>query len=367
MFSHRITEDAELVLIEPRQAEESLAAIERNRERLLPWLTFAEHAKTVEGQREFAKSTLKQFADGKGFQCAILYKGRLSGGIGIHLINTANHSTEIGYWIDKDIEGKGIITSACRAILDHCFGELGINRVGIRCAPGNDRSRSVIERLGAKYEGRERNIFIVQGQPTDQEVFSILKEEWTINPAHKKAFFTHEIDSDTELGLLEPTHADELYSLIDANRKRLRKWLNWVDGTKSPEETGKFICEQLHLHAENNNTVAGIRHKGVLAGVIGLHPVSPICMEIGYWLGEKFQGKGLVTKSCKALIDHAFGDLGMHRIEIRVQPENERSLAVPKRLGFVTEGTLRQVDVDADGNPVDLTIHSLLRGEWKNC
>ena len=370
MFSHKLADETELRLIEPRHAEELYELIDHDRERLRTWLIFVERAVSLDAERIFAKSGLKQFADGRGFHCGVVYKGRLAGGVGILPIDQKNRSTEIGYWLGEEAEGKGLITASCRALLDHCFGEMGINRVTFRAAPGNERSLAVIGRLGAKHEGTQRQSVILQGQPTDQEVFSIIKNEWPVNPARGRSFFTCKLDDETQLELREPTHAEETYTLIDANREHLRRWLYWVDGTKSPEDIKAFISRQLHQRAENGTTVAGIRHCGALAGIISLNFVSPGCMDIGYWLGEDFQGKGLITKTCKAMISHAFDDLGVRRIEIRVQPANERSRAVPERLGFTCEGTLRQKAIDADGKPVDFMMYSLLKSEWdddKNC
>lgn len=177
--------------------------------------------------------------------------------------------------------------------------------------------------------------------------------------------FSHKITEDAELRLIEPHHAEELFSLIDSNREHLRKWLPWVDGTRSADDSRAFIKQQLHQLADNGSIVAGIWYDGYLAGTIGLHSVDAKFMDIGYWLGETFQGKGLVTNACNALINHSFGDLNINRILIRVEPNNDRSRAIPERLGFTYEGTLRQVGKNSDGEFVDLMVYSLLKDEWR--
>ena len=65
---------------------------------------------------------------------------------------------------------------------------------------------------------------------------------------------------------------------------------------------------------------------------------------IGYWLDEREQGKGIMTRAVRALVDHALGPWGLHRVEIRAAPENLRSRAIPERLGFEQEGVLKEAE-----------------------
>lgn len=109
-----------------------------------------------------------------------------------------------------------------------------------------------------------------------------------------------------------------------------------------------------------------IRYNGELAGVIGFHRVDWLnhSTSIGYWLAEDFQGKGIMTASCRCLLDYAFGNLGMNRVEIRCATENLRSRAIPERLGFTEEGLIRQAEWLYD-HYVDHLVYGLLREEWK--
>jgi len=176
--------------------------------------------------------------------------------------------------------------------------------------------------------------------------------------------FKHVIDDETELRLLEPRHAGELFALVDENREHLRRWLPWVDATKTVEDSRRFLLRQLRAFAQALGVTVGIWHKGQLAGVIGLH-VRPLSRraEIGYWLGEAFQGKGLMTKACKALIDYAFTELKLHRVEIHCAVSNTRSRAIPERLGFQQEGVLREATWTSSGFD-DLVVYGMLAHEW---
>lgn len=176
--------------------------------------------------------------------------------------------------------------------------------------------------------------------------------------------FRHRLGRRAELQMLEPRHAEELFAVVDRNRERLRKWLPWVDATKSADDTLKFIRDSLKRHAESGEVVAGIWAGGQLAGTIGLHMRGEARAMIGYWLGEEFEGKGLMSLACRAVVDHAFRDLGVERVEIFAEPRNTRSRAVPKRLGFKREGTLRHV-ARLNGRFADQVVYSLLREEWE--
>ncbi len=86
--------------------------------------------------------------------------------------------------------------------------------------------------------------------------------------------------------------------------------------------------------------------------------------EIGFWLGESFQGKGLVTKSCGVMIDYAFNELKLNRVEMRCGVENTKSRKIPAKLGFREEGIIRQAERLHD-HFVDFVIYGLFASEWQ--
>lgn len=151
------------------------------------------------------------------------------------------------------------------------------------------------------------------------------------------------LDDATELRLLELRHAPELFHLCDANREHLRRFLPWVDLTQSADDVAKFIESALQQFAANNGFHAGIWHWSKLAGCAGMHPIDwdNSNVSLGYWIDQAHQGKGFATAACRAIIRHCFDTLGLHRVEIRCAATNDRSCAIPRRLGFLHEGTLR--------------------------
>ena len=142
------------------------------------------------------------------------------------------------------------------------------------------------------------------------------------------------------LQLLQTHHAEELFELIERNRERLRVWLPWLDNNTSIGDSKEFIALGLEKFRETTGLHAGIWLGEKLAGVISLHFVDQKegKTEIGYWIGEDAQGKGLITKACVTLIEYAFRALNLELVEIYCEAENQRSWAIPMRLGFSKQG-----------------------------
>ena len=170
-----------------------------------------------------------------------------------------------------------------------------------------------------------------------------------------------------EIRLLEIPHAEEMFRLIDRNRASLKRWLPWVDDTASVADSREFIRKSLEQYERHEGLVEGIFYDGRLAGIVSLPRIdwANRSAAVGYWLAEEYQGKGLMTSACRALIDHAFGELGLHRLEIKAATDNAKSQAVARRLGFVREGLERQSTWLYD-HYQDMVIFSLLQPEWES-
>jgi ribosomal-protein-serine acetyltransferase len=175
----------------------------------------------------------------------------------------------------------------------------------------------------------------------------------------------HTFAEGAELRLLELQHAEDLFNLIEQNRPFLRRWLPAWDVQNSLEDCRTVIKNSLERLSANGGSTLGIWYQNQLAGVIGAGNIDweNRCTMIGYWLGESFQGKGLMTNACRTLVDYLFIDLHLHRIEIRCAVGNERSCGVPKRLGFSKEGVLRQAQA-FDNQYFDLEVYGLLAEDW---
>jgi len=87
---------------------------------------------------------------------------------------------------------------------------------------------------------------------------------------------------------------------------------------------------------------------------------------IGYWLTKNAEGKGIVTNSCKKLINYGFEQLGLHRLEIKAAVKNVKSQSIPRKLNLTKEGILREAEL-VNGVYMDLVLYSILRHECKQC
>ncbi|GCE31624.1 50S ribosomal protein L7 serine acetyltransferase [Dictyobacter alpinus] len=175
----QVDDEIELRLNEVRYADEYLALILRNLEYLQEWMPWAAFEQTPTSLRAYMQNTMLQFVEGKGLPTNLWYRGQFAGTIGFSRMSHEQRMAEIGYWLDKDLQGRGIITKACRTLVDYAFQEYGFNKVEIHAAAGNKPSRSVAERLGFTQEGILRQVEWLKGKPHDMVVYGMLASEWT--------------------------------------------------------------------------------------------------------------------------------------------------------------------------------------------
>lgn len=173
------------------------------------------------------------------------------------------------------------------------------------------------------------------------------------------------VDDNIALHLARYELADAVFQAVEDNRAHLRQWLPWVDGTSSVNDTKTFIQESMQHNSDGSRLTLFITVDDQLAGSIGVvnfNKEHRKC-EIGYWLREDLQGRGIVTKALATFADFLFKIKGMNRLEIQVMVGNVRSRAVPLRLGFQLEGVLRQA-LFMYQTFHDVELFSLLKSDW---
>lgn len=171
-----ITDDVYVRLLDETDARELHGLIETNRTYLARWLPWAE-SQAFEDTLGFIHRTRSQLADNDGFQAAIVIEERIVGMIGYHGVDWGNRSTRIGYWLDEGQQGRGTMTAAVRLLADHALSAWGLNRVEIRAAVENRRSRAIPERLGFDQEGTLRQAELIDGRYLDSVLYGMLKAE----------------------------------------------------------------------------------------------------------------------------------------------------------------------------------------------
>ncbi|WP_077622281.1 GNAT family N-acetyltransferase [Sediminibacillus massiliensis] len=177
--------------------------------------------------------------------------------------------------------------------------------------------------------------------------------------------FKYTIDDSLHLKMLDLQDAESLFSLTEKSKSELVKWLPLIADNTCLEDTQRFIKSTIQRFAENNGFSAGIWYQGDIAGVISFHHINwhNLNTSIGYWLGSGFEGRGLMTKSCAALISYAFSEWKLNRVEIRAASDNWKSRRIPERLGFTEEGCIRQAQ-KINGRYVDHMVYGMLANEW---
>lgn len=162
--------------------------------------------------------------------------------------------------------------------------------------------------------------------------------------------------------------AEAFHELSVANHDRLAPWFPGLGDPPTLEETRAELVERGHAWTDGDQLPLAIGLKADdgwrLVGATNLliRPRARAA-EVGYWLDAAFEGRGLVTRAVTAVLDLAFGELGLERIELRALGTNERSRSVAERLGFTLEGTIREAARVDDGR-CDVVIYGLLKREW---
>ncbi len=174
--------------------------------------------------------------------------------------------------------------------------------------------------------------------------------------------FTLEVENGLRLALVEPKFAPFYLDIVTAQREYLSEWLAWPPHANNEEFFLSFIKRSLREYAEGNSMVCAMIYRGELVGNISFNTINHQLqkVQIGYWLSKEHQGKGIITKSVTKLIEIAFDELNMQKVEIAVAVDNQPSRKVCERLGFTLEGILTRAE-NLNGRVVDHAVYALTR------
>ena len=176
---------------------------------------------------------------------------------------------------------------------------------------------------------------------------------------------TINVNKDIVLVKIRMKSAGVIFKSVEKSRKYLGEWLPWVQGTHKVEDIRDFIRMVNKSECQKKDLVMEIWHKDNFAGIIAFKEIDLANKktEIGYWLSEKYSGRGIMTRSCTALIKYGFGELGLNKIQIKCAVDNTRSCNIPKQLKFSFEGIERDGEY-LNNRFMDLKVYSLLKKEW---
>jgi ribosomal-protein-serine acetyltransferase len=143
-----------------------------NRAYLAHWLPWAA-GQTRGHTSAFIERTREQLARNDGFQAAVVEDRAIIGIVGFHGVSWPSRTATIGYWLAESAQGRGIMTGAVRLLADHGLAVWQLNRVEIRAAVDNARSRAIPERLGFSLDGVLPNAEVVGGRFLDHAVYAM--------------------------------------------------------------------------------------------------------------------------------------------------------------------------------------------------
>lgn len=177
--------------------------------------------------------------------------------------------------------------------------------------------------------------------------------------------FALPLTDDAQLRPLEPWHAQEFLDHMNRARPYVDPWIPWATLSTDLASAAATLQRYADGQAADSRRLYGIWLEGTLVGGVmftAFDAASGVC-EIGCWLEEDAAGRGLVNRACRVLIDWAFAERGMSRVEWWVGSGNIRSIEAARRLGMTREGVLRQ-RYPYRGTRQDSEVWAVLSEEW---
>lgn len=178
MVSIIIDDALQLRSLQSTDAGELFEAVNSSREHLRPWMPWVDMTQKPEHSQQFIQQILHQQDAQEAMALGIFQNARLAGTVGMHGWDHHLKKANLGYWIAKEHEGKGLVLASMKSFIDFLFSKAGLNKVEIHYMLANERSASVARRLGFKVEGVIRQSYILHGNYHDLVVTGLLRNEW---------------------------------------------------------------------------------------------------------------------------------------------------------------------------------------------
>lgn len=174
---------------------------------------------------------------------------------------------------------------------------------------------------------------------------------------------TIKVNEKIVLKQIELSDAGDVFNIINTERDYLGEWLPFVEYTKHQNDTESFIASIYNEPSDKQELVFVIRYENIFVGLIGFKGTDRLNKktEIGYWLSQLYQKKGIITESVKTVVNHAFKNMALNRVQIKCAAGNIPSKNIPKRLGFRFEGIERDGEILTGDKYTDLEVYSILK------
>ncbi len=156
-----------------------------------------------------------------------------------------------------------------------------------------------------------------------------------------------------------------LQQLLEADRQWLRPWEASTPGIRYPVNAKSMVSNLLYHQRKRTGLAFVILYEGKLVGQLNVANIlhgSVSSATIGYWIAKEYAGRNITPYAVALAIDHLFDDLGLHRVEIDIRPENSPSIRVVEKLGLRKEG-LKERFIHIDGAWRDHFVFAITREE----
>lgn len=177
--------------------------------------------------------------------------------------------------------------------------------------------------------------------------------------------FTLSVNDDIQLALVQPSFAAQYYSLVSTQKSDLGEWLSWPLHAHSEKFFADFILHALHDYADGKSMTCAIIYRGEIVGNVSFNTINVSLkkVQIGYWLAVNYRGKGIMSTVVGKMMEFAFNQLAMQKVEIFAATENIPSRAVCERLNMHLEGVITQAE-NLNGRIVDHAMYGLSKEKW---
>ena len=175
------------------------------------------------------------------------------------------------------------------------------------------------------------------------------------------------VDDDIALVLAEERHAQVMTDLIVRNQPRLARWEPWAEQPATLESTRAYIRAALEdfVRGRQISTIIAVEGGRRFVGRCGMR-INPYAGsgDIGYWIDAEFEGRGITSRSARALVSSVFAEVGLGKVELRTSVANQRSRAVAERLGFAYEGILPG-GLRFSNHADDVALYGVTADQWQ--
>lgn len=173
-----VDKNTSLFLYQEKDAKELFELVDSNRSYFSEWLPWLSYNTKVEDTQQFILDCIANYKNGISLNLGIDYQGKIVGSVSFNTINITHKNAEIGYMLGEANTGKGIMMKCCKTLIDYGFENLELNRVTIKCATENVKSRAIAEKLGFKLEGVIEQNERLYNRFVDHAHYGMLKENW---------------------------------------------------------------------------------------------------------------------------------------------------------------------------------------------